>query len=334
MSQIFDALQRSEAERNGKDPVPAPRATELLQLTERQAAVSRSVGEDLASWNSTVHANPAFTVAEPRSESEVAVAPDLVSSMAAPLPRAEGVESFMQCARLNIEAPAEGHLVVLPDSESAAGEAFHLLGVRLRHLRRQRTLKKVLVTSTIPQEGKSMVAANLACTLALRTQQKVLLLEGDIRRPTQGRIFGLANKPGICEWLSGENSLLKSMFRLQGPEIWIFPAGSSTGNSLELLQSGRVAPMMEQLANWFDWIVIDSPPILPLADTSVWTNVADGILLVARQGVTQKRQLQRGLEALGNQKLIGAILNSARGMPHTDYYYRSTNRLPNEDAEL
>lgn len=334
MSQIFDALQRSEAERNGKDPVPAPRATELLQLTERQTAVSRSVGEDLTSRSSTVHANPSFTVAEPRSESEVAVAPDLVSSMAVPLPRVEGVESFMQCARLNIVAPAEGHLVVLPDNESAAGEAFHLLGVRLRHLRRQRTLKKVLVTSTIPQEGKSMVAANLACTLALRTQQKVLLLEGDIRRPTQGRIFGLANKPGICEWLSGENSLLKSMYRLQGPEIWIFPAGSSTGNSLELLQSGRVAPMMEQLANWFDWIVIDSPPILPLADTSVWTSVADGILLVARQGVTQKRQLQRGLEALGNQKLIGAILNSARGMPHTDYYYRSTNRLPNDDAEL
>ena len=91
--------------------------------------------------------------------------------------------------------------------------------------------------------------------------------------------------------------------------------------------------MMEQLANWFDWIVIDSPPILPLADTSVWTSVADGILLVVRQGITQKRQLQRGLEALGNQKLIGAILNSARGMSHTDYYYRSTNRLPNDDAE-
>jgi capsular exopolysaccharide synthesis family protein len=334
MSQIFDALQRSEAERSGRVPVSATRATELLQDTERDAVASRSVGEHLASWNSHDHGTPAVAVAEPKGESGAAAASDLLSSIAVPLPRQDAAENPMQCESLRIAAPAEGHLVVLPDSESPAGEAFHLLGVRLRHLRRQRPLKKVLVTSTIPQEGKSMVAANLACTLALRTQQKVLLLEGDIRRPTQGKIFGIANKPGICEWLSGENQLLKSMYRLEGPEIWMFPAGMSTGNSLELLQSGRVAPLMEQLSNWFDWIVIDSPPVLPLADTSVWTNVADGILLVTRQGTSQKRQLQRGLEALGNQKLIGAILNSARSVPHTDYYYRSNNRLPNDDAEI
>ena len=123
------------------------------------------------------------------------------------------------------------------------------------------------------------------------------------------------------------------IFRLAEPGIWILPAGVSTGNSLELLQSGRVTPMMEQLTNWFDWVVIDSPPILPLADTSVWTNMADGILLVTRQGTTQKKQLKRGLEALGTQKLIGAVLNSAKNAEHTDYYYRPTNRLPNEDAE-
>ena len=223
--------------------------------------------------------------------------------------------------------------MALPDSESPAGEAFHLLGVRLRHMRRQRPLKKVLITSSIPEEGKSMVAANLACTLALRTQQKVLLLEGDVRRPTQSKIFGLQSKPGICEWLSGERSLVNCMYKLESAGIWIFPAGVASGNSLELLQSGRAIPMMEQLTNWFDWVVIDSPPVLPLADTSVWTNMADGILLVTRQGVTQKRQLTRGLEALGNQKVIGAVLNSARSVSHTDYYYRPTNRLPNDDAE-
>ncbi len=85
--------------------------------------------------------------------------------------------------------------------------------------------------------------------------------------------------------------------------------------------------------NWFDWVVIDSPPILPLADTSVWTNMADGILLVTRQGTTQKRQLKRGLEALGTQKLIGAVLNSTKSVLLTDYYYRPINRLPNEDAD-
>ena len=124
---------------------------------------------------------------------------------------AENTEGPMQCEVLNISSTPESHLMSLPDSESPANEAFHLLGVRLRHLRRQRPLKKVLITSTIPQEGKSMVAANLACTLAFRTQQKVLLLEGDIRRPTQSKIFGIGNKPGICEWLDGEKPLIKSV---------------------------------------------------------------------------------------------------------------------------
>jgi capsular exopolysaccharide synthesis family protein len=333
MSQIFDALQRSEAERSGKDPAATARAVELLQRAENFAAASRIVSDAPDSWNTTIGSETGVAVAEPAPQPDATIPPARHTASAV-LPVEERIDRPMQCEVLNIAVSPESHLVSLPDSESPANEAFHLLGVRLRHLRRQRPLKKVLVTSTIPQEGKSVVAANLACTLALRTQQKVLLLEGDIRRPTQSKIFGLAHKPGICEWLNGERSLIKSMYRLERPGIWIFPAGSGTGNSLELLQAGGATPMMEQLMSWFDWVVIDSPPILPLADTSVWTNMADGILLVTRQGTTHKRQLKRGLEALGTQKLIGAVLNSAKGAAHADYYYRPTNRLPNEDAEV
>ncbi|HEY1580275.1 MAG TPA: CpsD/CapB family tyrosine-protein kinase [Terracidiphilus sp.] len=334
MSQIFDALQRSDSERNGKDAVSDARITELLQRSERRSP-SRQVAGDLSNgWNQPISVEDAVTVAEPMPEPEhtgAGVAAALQTTVV--VPAEETVEGPMQCATLGISPNAASHLVAGIDGESLAGEAFHLLGVRLRHLRRQRPLKKVLITSTIPQEGKSMVAANLACTLALRTQQKVLLVEGDIRRPTQSKIFGLPNRAGICEWLNGQRSLVKNMYRLEGPGIWILPAGNATSDSLELLQSGRAIPMMSQLTNWFDWVVIDSPPILPLADTSVWTNMADGILLVTRQGITQKRQLKRGLDALGTQKVIGAILNSAKSVEHTDYYYRPTNRLPNDDAE-
>ena len=87
---------------------------------------------------------------------------------------------------------------------------------------------------------------------------------------------------------------------------------------------------MEQLTAWFDWIIIDSPPVLPLADTSVWTRLADGILLVTRQGTTQKRQLQRGLEALESKKLIGALLNSSKNSSDNDYY---SYRRPPATAE-
>jgi capsular exopolysaccharide synthesis family protein len=336
MSQIFDALQRSEAERKGNVSGAAASATELLQRAENLTTVSRPAAESRNSWTTPVAVDGGVAVAEaePRPQGDLSAEVLNVAPPSAVRQGDDRGEGPMQCEVLNMAVPPESNLVSLPDGESPASEAFHLLGVRLRHLRRQRPLKKVLVTSTIPQEGKSVVAANLACTLALRTQQKVLLLEGDVRRPTQSKIFGIQNKPGICEWLNGERSLVKSMYRLEVPGIWIFPAGSGTGNSLELLQSGVATPMMEQLMSWFDWVVIDSPPILPLADTSVWTNMADGILIVTRQGTTQKKQLKRGLEALGTQKLIGAVLNSAKNAAHTDYYYRPTSRLPNEDAEV
>jgi len=335
MSQIFDALQRSEAERGGQDALAELRATEMLRRAERDASTGRTSSSQPDGWTTPLAQESSIGVADPLADTSAAPHPvaTVLKTTIKALPPADRVEGPAQCEVLSIAPAEESHLVSLPYAESHAGEAFHLLGVRLRHMRRQRPLKKVLVTSSIPQEGKSMVAANLACTLALRTQQKVLLLEGDVRRPTQSKIFGIPSKPGICEWLSGERPLVKSMYRLEGPGIWILPAGNATGNSLELLQSGRAIPMMEQLTDWFDWVVIDSPPILPLADTSIWTNMADGILLVTRQGTTRKQQLKRGLEALANQKVIGAVLNSAKAVAHADYYYRPENRLPNDDAE-
>lgn len=327
MSQIFDALQRSEAERSGTDPAVSARAMELLKRAENYIGSKHGTANgreqlDVADETKTV------AIAEPPHKE--APADQRVSGVTV-RPKEDQVVEPMQCEVLRISSGGgDSHLVSLPENESPAGEAFHLLGVRLRHLRRQRPLKKVLITSTIPQEGKSVVASNLACALALKTQQKVLLLEGDVRRPTQSKLFRIQDKPGICEWLRGERTLTKSIYRLEGPGIWILPAGTATGNSLELLQSGRLSPMMDQLVEWFDWVIVDSPPILPLADTSVWTNLVDGILLVTRQGITQKRHLKKGLEALGTQKLIGALLNSSRGVAHTDYYYRPATRLPTD----
>jgi len=327
MSQIFDALQRSESERSGKDRGVELRATEVLQRAELDTFGSRVGTAPADAWTTPLVNDSAVAVAEQGEES---VDVSTVLKTATP---AERVDGPSQCEVLSVRPPASSQLVSMLDSESPAGEAFHLLGVRLRHMRRQRPLKKVLITSSIPQEGKSMVAANLACTLALRTQKKVMLLEGDVRRPTQSKIFGVPNKPGICEWLNGQRAIVKSMYKLDGPGIWILPAGQATGESLDLLQSGRAIPLMEQLTDWFDWVVIDSPPILPLADTSVWTNLANKILLVTHQNTTQKHQLKHKLKTLENQRIIKAVLNSARGGAHTDYYYRPDKELPTDDAE-
>ncbi len=310
------------------------RPRELLNCCNVPKATPQRNGKPQISWKTEAPAGSAHREAVAEIHREVpVVVPRERTAASAVLPIEVHAEGLSNCTPLVVSPPFQSRLVCLPDNESPAVEAFHLLGVRLRHLRRGRPLKKVLITSTIPQEGKSMVAANLACTLALRTQQKVLLLEGDVRRPTQSDVFGIGRQSGICEWLRGARTLQESIYRLEGPGVWILPAGSASSNSLELLQSGRLTAMMEQLTAWFDWIIIDSPPVLPLADTSVWTNLADGILLVTRQGTTQKKQLQRGLEALGSQKLIGAILNSSKNAANSDYYYRPTNRLPNDDPE-
>ncbi len=218
--------------------------------------------------------------------------------------------------------PPQGRLVCLTDKESLAAEKFRFLGFRLRQLQHSRGLKKVLITSTIPQEGKSTIAANLACTLARNAQQRTLLLEGDLRRPSLSQLFGLGKTFGICEWLQGERSPATSIYYLEGPGFWILPAGSTPRNPLELMQSGKLSALMDQLTAWFDWIIIDSPPVLPLADTSLWMRSADGILLVTRQGTTEKQQLQRGLETLERSKLLGALLNSSTTAAHSNYYYQ------------
>lgn len=167
-----------------------------------------------------------------------------------------------------------------------------------------------------------MVAANLACALARRTQQRTLLIDGDLRRPTIAKLFGLGNIPGIADWLQGERGPKDSIYSLDDTGLWVLPAGNVPRNPLELMQSGRLSVLMDQLTSWFDWIVIDSPPVLPLADTSIWMRLADGVLLVARQGGTEKKQLQRGLEAIDQKKLLGALLNSATSAASSDYYSR------------
>jgi capsular exopolysaccharide synthesis family protein len=287
MSHIFDALQRSEVEQSGTDRSSFSLATELLQAAEEKMRVA-----------------------------------SIPSGDSLPDSSQKGLSlSLHECRSLPVSIPADSRLVAVGKEESLGAETFRFLAVRLRHLRQSRTLKRVLITSTIPQEGKSTVAANLACTLARRKQQKTLLLEGDLRRPTIATHFGLGRVPGLSEWFSGETSTF-NVYRLESLGLWVLPAGTAPENPLELMQSGKLPPLMEQLDAWFDWIIIDSPPVLPLGDTSIWSRLADGILLVTRKGTTEKHQLQRGLEALEKSKLLGALVNNSANAAHTDYYQR------------
>jgi capsular exopolysaccharide synthesis family protein len=321
MSRIFDALQRSEAEGSGIDLSTLSGVAELLQCAEREA---------VSKWNAAARSERP-TVPQ-RAQRAAALGLQAVAPIAPAVdPEAQGelsaldeeLDMFSLFQSKQVSLSPESRLVCITDKDSPAAEAFRLLAVRLRQLRRSRSLQKVLITSTVPEEGKSLVSANLACTLALRTEQRVLLLEGDVRRPSLSRIFGLAKNTGICEWLQGDCGLTMSIYHLEGPNLWILPAGNAPSNPLELVQSGRLSALMDKITACFDWIIIDSPPVPPLADTSIWTQFADGILLVTRQGTTQKRRLQRGLDTLEAKKLIGAVLNCSKNPDHSSYYYRT-----------
>ena len=324
MSQIFDALQRSGAERSSTAQESSLDVNEVLRNAERFASTK---------WEDTLRTSRVAAIEKVSAEMTQAVAPRATvespldsSPENDPILAGERISLLQQFKPLSLGLTPSARLICFTEKDSPASEAFRLLGVRLRDLRRTRPLKRILISSTIPQEGKSLVAANLACTLASTPDQKVLLLEGDVRRPALTETFGIRGNSGLCEWLQGESSLMNSIYRLEEPGFWIMPAGMSPDNPLEYLQSGKLSALLGQLSEWFDTIIIDSPPILPMADTSVWARHSDGILLVTRQGKTEKRQLKRGLEAIDHQKLIGAIMNSSKNLPHSDYYYHAASR--------
>jgi capsular exopolysaccharide synthesis family protein len=280
MSQIFDALQRSETDRSGTE---VSAAKELLEVVERNTA-------------------PVAAAAERQRTEETT----LVQSREYPTARA-------------ILSP-DNKLVCATDEESLAAEKFRFLGVRLRHLQQKRPMKRILVTSSVSGEGKSTIAVNLACALA-RNKQRVLLLDGDLRRPSLARLLGMEALPGLGEMLEENRGQPANIYRLESLGFWILPAGNPPRNPLEFMQPAKLSALLDQLGNAFDWIVIDSPPVLPLADTSIWMRLAEAILLVTRPGTTAKRQLQRSLEAVEQSKLLGAVLNGSREATGTNYHY-------------
>lgn len=313
MSRIFDALQRSGTEQSGIEyPDMVSVVTEVFEAPGEQRPIDWLRADSVTTVEPTT-LQP--TTVEPATAKPITAEPTAAEPVTAEV-QGNGLVEFPS---LEVTVLPGSRLVFMAAPESLAAEKFRFLGVRLRQLQQTRALKRVLVTSTIPEEGKSTVSANLAGVLA-RRKQKVLLIEGDLRRPVLAQQFGLGRLAGLSEWLESDRQTVTNVYRLEGPDFWLLPAGYPPANPLELLQSGRLSKLMEQLANLFDWIVVDSPPLLPLADTTVWARVTDGTLLVAREGKSEKTQLQRGLEILKKSDLLGVVLNGCTD--HKNYYQR------------
>src|SRR3989442_437804 len=233
-------------------------------------------------------------------------------------PRADRLP-LAQATLLHPSGSPEARLVSLTRSGGLGAEKFLLLGTRLKHLQEHHGLKKVVLTSSGKSEGKSLVAANLAISLARNTKQKVLLLEGDLRGPVLSRLFGHNKFNGLTELLRQKEPPGKFLYRMAGLPLWVLFAGTLREHPFQLLQSFSLPQLLNQFSESFDWILIDAPPLLPLADADLWTRLYDGVLLVVRENRTPKKILQKALDRLGKAVLLGVVLNEDSGLDQNYY---------------
>lgn len=223
-----------------------------------------------------------------------------------------------------MEVPSNPRLITMMEKEDVGVEKFRMLAARLQYLRKQKHLKKLVVTSTLKGEGKSVVSANLAIILARR--QKTLLIDGDLRQSGLKDLFGNHDLPGLADWWLEAADVTGFLRRVNEFSLWYLPPGEAAGDPLEIIQSPRMSEMLTRIEEWFEWIVIDSPPLAAVADPNVWATQADGTLLVVEQNKTPKKLLEKTLESVENLKLIGVVVNRTQDASHR--YYRQYYKNP------
>jgi capsular exopolysaccharide synthesis family protein len=229
-----------------------------------------------------------------------------------------------QCATFAIPAVPQNRIVMLTDGKGLGAEKIRVLSTKLRHLRQKRRLSRLLVTSCMKGEGKSVVASNLAIALAKHGKVPVLLIDGDFRLPGLSRIMGLENGTGVSTWWANNTPPQQLLRRASDLPLWFLAAGQPAEQPLEILQSRRLADLLNLLSARFEWVIIDSPPYSPLADSSVWATLVDGAIFVVRENWTPAKVLQKALQSVDASKLVGLVMNESSVSEHRyydQYYY-------------
>lgn len=193
---------------------------------------------------------------------------------------------------------------------SSAAEHYRLLRARIERQESGRRKQVLVVTSSCVGDGKTTTSANLALTMAQDFGQSVVLVEGDLRRPTLARQFGLPDGPGLVDVLVGAVPLQAALVELPGHGLHVLPGGLPTQRSAGLVASAALRRMMDTLRGRFDRIVLDAPPS-NIADTHELARLADGVLFVIRAGATPRAAIEKALAELDGDKVLGIVLNDA-----------------------
>ena len=288
MSRIHDALKRAEQER------------------------ATSTG---------THVEPTFDQPELRDELRENLPPSeatVMSTMASGF----NYESLLARCPQTAWSPDERTMLFFQENESRVGaEEFRTLRSRLYQIREKMPLKRLMVTSALPKEGKSFVAANLAQVMVRQHGRRALVIDGDLRNPGMHRHLGTPQSPGLADYLLGECDEFAALQRGPMENLFFMPAGRSVPNAPELLANGRLKMFLQRVEPLFDWIIIDTSPVIPVSDATLVASSCDGVLMVVRSNSTPSDLARRAREEFPDKLLLGVVLNGAPGKHESSKYY-------------
>ncbi|MGC4113846.1 MAG: CpsD/CapB family tyrosine-protein kinase [Myxococcales bacterium] len=201
-------------------------------------------------------------------------------------------------------------LVAITAPGSMAAEQYRVLYHRIERLRQGREAKVVTLTSAVPGEGKSLTAANLALVAAASDpRRKILLIDGDLRRPRLGSLLDVEGRPGLGDFLAGEVTLPEVVRKVPGSPLQLITAGPPREDAGLLLSGQTMRLLLEQVRTHWDEIYLDASPVLPVADGALLAGLGDGVVLVVKAGVTSRMLVSRAIETLSGARLLGCVLN-------------------------
>lgn len=302
MSRIHEALKKAEQER----------AANPGGATQSSYAAGVPVAE-----------SPAFQEASPAQAT--AVAAPAMPSLTSPY----SAESMLARSAQMEWKPDLGVMLFMNGDDNARGtEEYRTLRSRLYHLREKMTLKSLLVTSALPKEGKSFTASNLAAVMVRQHGRRVLLIDADLRGPRLHAMLGTTNDPGLSDYLQGKNDEFSIMQRGPMENLFFIPSGTGIEDPAELVGNGRMKMLLQRLEPLFDWIIVDSPPAVPVSDASVLAKACDGVLLVVRSNSTPSDVARKAREEFPEESLVGVVLNgtSDDAASYVRYYYEAYER--------
>lgn len=310
MSRIHEALKKAEQERAGLQGVPV----QPNFLPQSGAGEEPVLAEE-----------PSLAAVPPAG----APADSAVPSFASPF----GFEALSaRSVHLQWKPDPKTMLFFNGNDMARGAEQFRTLRSRLYHTREKMTLKKILVTSALPKEGKSFTSANLAQVMVRQHGRRVLLIDGDLRAPQLHTMMGTTSTPGLANYLRGENDEFSIMQSGPVENLFFIPSGPQISNPAELVANGRLKLLLQRVEPLFDWIVLDSPPAIPVSDASLLAKACDGVLMVVRCNSTPFDMARRARQEFPDQVLVGVVLNGADGevSDYARYYYETYEKRETE----